>query len=139
MSAQALLERLDKVRRTAPDNWIACCPAHADKSPSLAVRALEDGRTLLHCFGGCRPDAVLGVLGMTVADLFPPRPRHPQGGATKSGIRPMDALRCIAGEATVVMVAADMLRGGEVLAECDVARLATAAKRIRTALEVAHA
>jgi len=52
MSATPVLDRLDKVKQTGPDRWIACCPAHDDKSPSLAVRELDDGRILLHDFGG---------------------------------------------------------------------------------------
>jgi DNA primase len=34
-------------------SWTACCPAHNDKGPSLAIRETEDGRVLLHCFAGC--------------------------------------------------------------------------------------
>jgi DNA primase len=47
MSAEALLAHLDKVRRTGAGRWIARCPAHDDKSPSLAIRELDDGRTLI--------------------------------------------------------------------------------------------
>jgi len=34
--ADILLARLDGVKRTGPDRWIARCPAHDDKRPSLA-------------------------------------------------------------------------------------------------------
>lgn len=33
--------------------WLARCPAHEDKGPSLSVANGTDGRLLLHCFGGC--------------------------------------------------------------------------------------
>ena len=47
-----LLDRLEAVRETGSSRWIARCPAHDDSSPSLAVRELDDGRILLHDFGG---------------------------------------------------------------------------------------
>lgn len=68
-----LLSRLDKVRRMGAGRWIARCPAHDDHGPSLAVRELDDGRVLLHCFSGCAPGTVLDTVGLTFADLFPER------------------------------------------------------------------
>ncbi len=44
MTADVLLSRLDGACRTGPGRWIARCPAHDDRHPSLAVRELEDGR-----------------------------------------------------------------------------------------------
>ena len=43
MSADALLSRLDSVKRTGPDRWIGRCPAHEDRSPRMAVCELDDG------------------------------------------------------------------------------------------------
>ena len=63
-AADLLLSRLDGVRRTGSGRWIARCPAHDDRRPSLSVRELDDGRTLLHCFSGCSPDAVLDAIGL---------------------------------------------------------------------------
>jgi len=47
----------------------AQCPAHNDGNPSLSVTRIE-GSVLLHCFGGCDVDDVLGKLGMSKRDLF---------------------------------------------------------------------
>ena len=44
MTAVALLDRLDKVRPTGAGTWVARCPAHDDRGPSLSVRELDDGR-----------------------------------------------------------------------------------------------
>lgn len=74
MTADALLSRLDGVRRTGKNRWIARCPAHADRSPSLSVRELDDGRLLLHDFGGCEIESVLVALGLEFDALFPERP-----------------------------------------------------------------
>lgn len=41
---------------------IARCPAHDDRSPSLAVRDGEDGRLLVRCHAGCHQAAVIAAL-----------------------------------------------------------------------------
>ena len=42
MSAAArLLDRLTGVKQTAPGRWIAKCPAHEDRSPSLSIRVKQ--------------------------------------------------------------------------------------------------
>jgi DNA primase len=53
MSVAALLDRLEGVRACGPGRWVARCPAHEDRSPSLSIRKKDDGTTLLHCFSGC--------------------------------------------------------------------------------------
>lgn len=73
LTAESLLSRLERPRRTGRDRWVAKCPAHKDKTASLSVRELEDGRVLLHCFAGCEVGAVLGSIGLDLVDLFPPR------------------------------------------------------------------
>jgi hypothetical protein len=91
MDAEDLIARLDAVRTTGPDRWIARCPAHLDRHPSLAIRGLKDGRTLLHCFAGCPVDSVVSALGLRLSDLFPPRPSdHSPQRRPASG-------RCVAG------------------------------------------
>lgn len=67
----ALLDRLEKVRREREGQWNACCPAHQDRSPSLAVGETEDGRVLVHCHGGCSVEDVLAAVGLDMTDLYP--------------------------------------------------------------------
>lgn len=64
-----LLSRLDKVRRSGPDKWIARCPSHDDRSPSLSVKD-TDGRVLVHCHAGCSAEAVVAAVGLELQDLF---------------------------------------------------------------------
>ena len=70
---QLVLSRLDRVSSTGRDKWKACCPAHSDKTPSLSVCQTDDGRVLLNCFAGCAVDDILAAIGLTTAELFPPR------------------------------------------------------------------
>lgn len=69
--AAIVLGRLECVRQTGPGRWIACCPAHEDRSPSLSIRELPDGQILLYDFGGCDTDAVLATIGLDMTVLFP--------------------------------------------------------------------
>jgi len=67
MNAQDVLDRLEKVTGSK-GKWMACCPAHQDKSPSLAVTEADD-RVLVHCFSGCDTQDVTAAIGLNVADL----------------------------------------------------------------------
>lgn len=63
-----VLARLPRARRNGR-RWMAPCPAHEDRSPSLQVAPADD-RVLLKCFAGCSAEAVVAALGLAVADLF---------------------------------------------------------------------
>lgn len=65
------LERLNKVKSKGSQSWVACCPAHQDKDPSLSIKELTDGRVLIHCFSGCAPLDVLSAVGLDWDALFP--------------------------------------------------------------------
>lgn len=71
MSVQKILEQLDHVRKTSSDQWVAVCPSHDDRSPSLHVREKDDGRILIHCKAGCGANQVLDAINLTYDDLFP--------------------------------------------------------------------
>jgi hypothetical protein len=47
--------------RKVGSQWMACCPAHSDRNPSLSVQE-KDGKVLLHCHAGCAQDAVITKL-----------------------------------------------------------------------------
>jgi hypothetical protein len=68
MKAEDVLDRLEQVTG-GKGKWMACCPAHQDKSPSLAINEADD-RILVHCFAGCETSGVIAALGLTVSDLF---------------------------------------------------------------------
>src|SRR6266478_5794688 len=63
-----VLARLDGVRPTR-GGWMARCPAHTDRTPSLSIRIGGDGRVLLHCFAGCSYEKIRRALGLPVAEV----------------------------------------------------------------------
>ena len=139
MTAEALLSRLDRVKRTGNNRWIARCPAHADKGPSLAVREADDGTVLIHCFAGCSAHEIVSAAGLVLGDLFPPCSQGTH--CSKSERRPfaaLDVLRCIGREALIVAVAASRLARGHQIPPEDRNRLLRAAERISAAVDLAE-
>jgi hypothetical protein len=134
MSVEQLLSRLDRVRSTGSGRWLACCPAHEDRSPSLSIRELADGRILLHDFGGCRTDDVLSAIGLTMTDLFPDRLPMPEGGFRRAPKIPAsDILAALAYESYVVSIIAMQVAEKREVSDTDFTRLALAARRIGSA------
>jgi putative DNA primase/helicase len=48
--------------RKSGANWVACCPAHRDRNPSLALHDSVEGQVLVHCHAGCTQAAVIAAL-----------------------------------------------------------------------------
>src|SRR5919112_385382 len=64
-----VLDKLEVANRNG-EKAISFCPAHDDCSnPSLSLKA-ENGRLLLHCFAGCRPEDIVSKIGLGMKDLF---------------------------------------------------------------------
>ena len=126
-----ILSRLEKVKQRQPGQWSACCPAHADKGPSLSLRETPDGAVLLHCFAGCAVKDVVAAMGLELHDLFPPREISP--GAPKRTARLLtagQALELLANEAALVFTSAATLLNGRPLTETDKNRLLESVSRI---------
>lgn len=135
MSAETILSRLERVKRTGAGRYQACCPAHDDRGPSLSVRELDDGRVLVHCFAGCDVHSVLSALGLTFDDLFPPRDLGQHAKREGRSFPATDILRAIAFEVLVVAVAGSAMLAGEPFNAVDRDRLFTAVGRIQAALD----
>ncbi len=75
-----LLNRLKKVKSTGKNKWIACCPAHDDRSPSLSIGVGNQGQILIYCHAGCGAAAILDAVGMNFSDLYPPDFKRLQSG-----------------------------------------------------------
>jgi len=67
---ELVLSKLPDAKRSGK-GWIARCPAHDDRKPSLSITEGEDGRALVYCHAGCTVEAVLDAMGLKMADLMP--------------------------------------------------------------------
>lgn len=135
--AETFLSRVEGVRRTGPGRWVFKVPTREDKRASGTARELEDGRLLIHDFGGSSAADILAAVGLELADLFPDRLMD-CGKPEKRPFGAMEALRCTAFEALVVLAAANAMREGKPLPDGDRERLLLATKRLQHAAEVAR-
>jgi hypothetical protein len=139
MIADTLLSRLDAVKQMGRDRWLARCPAHDDRHPSLSVREADGERVLLKCWSGCTAADVLAAVGLQFDALYPPRSSHHHRGERRP-FPAVDVLRAVSSEALIVAVAGSHLANGGTLSDEDRARLLIAAERIATAVrESGHA
>ena len=74
-----VLSCLDKVKPAGSNKWKACCPAHDDKHPSLAISEALDGTVLLKCWTGCTAQQIVSAIGLELRDLFPGEKRERRG------------------------------------------------------------
>jgi hypothetical protein len=130
MSSDALLSRLEKVRRTGPGKWQARCPAHDDRSPSLSIRELDDGRILLHDFGGCGVEEVLGAMGLNMFELFPERALVDHFPRERRPFLPSDVFEIARREVGIVAIIACDMHKARSISESDYERLFTAVERL---------
>lgn len=135
--AQALLSRLDGVKK-AGRGWIARCPAHEDRRASLSIAEGDDGRALVHCFGGCSAADVMAAAGLALSDLYAapidrghlsPTQRRAVTAETRIA-RQWAALQAALPSLAVVEVAAGMVAAGEALDATDAARVRQAVQQI---------
>ena len=132
MTIDTLLTRLEKVKQTSKETYIACCPSHDDRNPSLAIKDLPDGRILIHCFAGCEPTSILHSIGLDMNALFPEKL-----GEFKKVKRPFpatDVLKVVGFECLVVASSALKILGGEVFTTTDRERLVISVGRIQSAI-----
>ena len=140
MTAAALLSRVKGLRRVGHAKWVAECPAHEDRSPSLSIRELDDGRVLIHDFGGCGPEAVLDAVGLTFTDLFPERPIAERAPWVKKPWRIADVVQALEFELVVALSVLAAVHARQELTEEDRNRAGACRDRVlRFIEELRHA
>lgn len=138
---QRLQSRLNNWRQTGSNQYMASCPGpthrRGDINPSLSIGELADGTLLLNCFGNCETEEVLQSLSLEICDLFPDSPenRRPIPKSQRWDYRAL--LKQLRYEATLVTVAAKVVRDGALTDE-DRARLDKAVIRIAKIAELAE-
>jgi hypothetical protein len=140
VKAEAFLSRCNKTRETGRGTWIACCPAHEDKNPSMTVRELDDGRVLVHCFSGCSVEEILGAVGLDFDALFPDKPKQDHVPGLRRPFPAADVLEAVANEAFYVAYMAAALAkcpDGHTLTDTDRALLWQSFERLMEARRLA--
>lgn len=131
MIADEILSCLDKVKQTGEGRWVALCPCHEEKTPSMCITEKDDA-VYVHCFGcGANGKDVCEKLGIEPFKLF--ADGFKAGDYKKPKIPATDILRCISFESLFISMCADQLSVGTPLKDDDRERLKLAAKRVRQA------
>ncbi|MDB6104075.1 MAG: hypothetical protein JWO52_4074 [Gammaproteobacteria bacterium] len=129
---EKLLSLLEGVRQTRPNQWIARCPAHEDRSPSFSVKESGGGVILIKCFAGCESEAILSALNLSFSDLFPERLPDVPHRRTSVSLAPREIMEVIEHELTVASLILADVADSKVIDEATWARFCKAAQRIQT-------
>lgn len=130
MGADVILSRVERVRKTGRDRWVATCPCHDSKSrQSLAIRELDDGRVLLHDFGGCGVEEILRAVGLDFDALYPERAPGPKP-AERKPFSVRDLAHALRFELTVAWIILSSVHAGLPMTEADRIRAGVAVERI---------
>lgn len=138
MSADSLISRLDGVKHTGIGRWIARCSAHDDKKPSLAIRELDDGRVLVHCFASCSVEDILAAVGLTFDALYPERAIDHHVKRERRPFFPQDVFDIALREITIATVIACDMHAQRTVNETGYKRLLTACGRLNNIAEAAY-
>lgn len=87
---QTVLPRINGRIKPNGGGYLAQCPAHEDKNPSLSIHQGSQQPVVLHCMAGCEADDVLTALGLTWDELSQPREQQQKGEWTPNG----EAIAC---------------------------------------------
>ena len=60
MTAETIVRALGG--RSVGGGWMARCPAHDDREPSLSIGEADAGKVLIRCHAGCDQVAVIEAL-----------------------------------------------------------------------------
>lgn len=133
-----LLSRLEGVQSSGR-GYRTRCPSCGGQSRKLSVTEADEGRLLVHCFGGCETSDVLGAIGLGIADLFPERlPADTPAARHQARIAAREsqwgaALEALEHEALIIHIAGQQLAKWHLLSIEDDQRLALALRRVEEA------
>lgn len=71
MKINEFINYFNNVKAINENEYMALCPAHNDKNPSLSIGySKNEGQILLHCHAGCKTEDVLHSVGLQLKDLY---------------------------------------------------------------------
>jgi len=134
MIADKILPLLDKVKPKGDNSWMASCPAHDDKHPSLIITE-KDERVLLHCFSHqCNVSDIVQAVGLELSDLFPEQIKVEGNKPIRKKRFPAEAiLEALAEEFVIAELGLAVLADGGTLNEKAQARMKQASTRFTNA------
>jgi hypothetical protein len=102
----------------------------------LSVRELDDGRVLVHDFGGCAVVNVLAAVGLELGDLFPDRAIDHRVRRERDPFTSRDVLIALSDESQLTAIVGARLACGCDVDQSEVDRLMLAVGRIANAADL---
>jgi hypothetical protein len=129
-----ILTRCTSVRKTGPNQWVG--KWRDERTPSLSIKITDDGKILLHDFGGFEFSEICDGLGIHPIQLIPEslRNNRTHSPAERRGHDAQAALNSIHAAAIVTRICANRLADGHILDKADHDHLRRAAHDIDRAL-----
>ena len=63
VTPEEVARQLEKAKTTdSGKSYMACCPAHNDRNPSLSISSGKTADIVFNCFAGCSQDEVIAAL-----------------------------------------------------------------------------
>jgi len=136
MKFEQFLAKLDRAKPIGKKKYLASCPAHPDKSPSLAIKLTDDGKILIHCFAGCHVTDVVAAIGLELSDLMPENQNY-QKSHKPPRFNRYELFERLAFESIILSLAIRQLLNYEDLNKADLSRVVLAEETInRIVMEV---
>ena len=136
MNIYEFIGHFEKSYKSGKDEYQCICPAHDDRTASLGVKEMPDGRILINCFAGCAANDILGAVGLTFDDIVPQRIGDFK--PVSKPFNPYSVSKSISNETLLVALAAIDIANGKKLPLEDHDRLMVASQRLRKAYHLCH-
>ena len=136
MNIYEFIGHFEKSYKSGKDEYQCLCPAHDDRTASLGVKQMPDGRILINCFAGCAANDILGAVGLTFDDIVPKRLGDFK--PVSKPFNPYAVLKAISNETLLVALAGLEVANGKTLPQEDKDRLMIAVNRLREAYQICH-
>ena len=130
-----VLNKLERVKKISPDEWVASSPTRSDRTPSLYIKENPNGQILLHDFGGSSAEEICGAIGVDMEDLFPDSANR----LTKNPRYRFNAHNVLASmrnEVLIVSLCAIDIVAGKTITEEDKERVLLASQRLKEVYEL---
>lgn len=110
-NSSVILSHLQKVRRLGDGRYIALCPCHDDRNPSLSVTVKPDGGVLIYCPAcGAKGTDVCRTLSIEVSALFPPSDTPKCEKQSRSGFSAWQLLHGLKDDLVRLLVVANAMK-----------------------------
>ena len=121
------LSRLEGVRNTGLNKWMAKCTVHPDRSASLGIKQLDD-KIIFNCFAGCDKQSILSAVGLKFEDLFPDKVGYEKKPIPR--FSRSEFFDIAMNEAGILALAVGMLLNGDDICEKNLERVRIAIEKI---------